>query len=413
MAYEEAVEIPESLISETREVLAHFYDFAYLVRHPLLRRLQGFLGTDSAVAVQKFRRVLLETIEALRPSSEVPSNDPAWRPYAVLHQRYVLGQELSEVERALGLGIRQVQREQRRGIEAVAIALRQRYLSLAEKQKPQRKDDVLRQEILRAAAEQQAFDAGEQLEKALESVKALAERYHVRLCEQQDIVPLPILGSPSLFRQLLVAALSFTVRLPTVDMWTVHMGIQGKGVVFSLTAAATPSLGTELRSVELPEALLVLAEAQGAKILSGMANGSWRLRISLPTVEKQYTVALVEDNRDLIALFSRYLAKHGYRLIGILDSTTAYDRIAEVMPDVILLDVMMREVDGWELLQRLKAAPRLSQIPVAVCSVLDEPELAISLGADAYLRKPVRPTELLECLLHLQISSRSGVAGSW
>jgi len=63
--------------------------------------------------------------------------------------------------------------------------------------------------------------------------------------------------------------------------------------------------------------------------------------------------------------------------------------------------VMMRGVDGWEILQQLKADPRTQQIPVAICSVLDEPELARSLGADSYILKPVRPARLQSCLAEL------------
>ena len=99
-----------------------------------------------------------------------------------------------------------------------------------------------------------------------------------------------------------------------------------------------------------------------------------------------------------MALFSRYLAGSSYRLIAVDPLHEPLERIAQIAPDAILLDVMMSQVGGWDILQRLKADPGLSQIPVIVCSVLDEPELAASLGAAASLRKPVRRAQLLECL---------------
>jgi CheY-like chemotaxis protein len=109
----------------------------------------------------------------------------------------------------------------------------------------------------------------------------------------------------------------------------------------------------------------------------------------------------VEDNHSVVALFRRYLTGHGYRLVPIEDAPGALQAIAKIRPEAIILDVMMRSVDGWQVLQGLKSDPSLAPIPVVVCSVLDDPELAFSIGAQAYLRKPVRPAQLLECLAGL------------
>ena len=151
----------------------------------------------------------------------------------------------------------------------------------------------------------------------------------------------------------------------------------------------------------LPEAVTALAQAQNAEIdVSGGADG-WTLSIRSVAAERTRVVALVEDNQDMVALFSRILSADGYHLVGFSDSEAVVERLAELMPDAIVLDVMMRGVDGWEILQQLKADPRTQQIPVAICSVLDEPELARSLGADSYILKPVRPARLQSCLAEL------------
>ena len=110
------------------------------------------------------------------------------------------------------------------------------------------------------------------------------------------------------------------------------------------------------------------------------------------------TVMIVEDNEDVVSLFARYLTGHGYRLVAVDPRQDPLDRLAELRPAVVILDVMMSQVGGWEILQRLRADPRLTEVPVVICSVLDEPELAASLGAQASLRKPVRQAQLLECL---------------
>lgn len=76
------------------------------------------------------------------------------------------------------------------------------------------------------------------------------------------------------------------------------------------------------------------------------------------------------------------------------------------MPDVILLDVMMPHQDGWQVLQRLQAQVGTQHIPVIVCSVFDDPELARSLGAVDFLPKPVSRLQLLRALSRRRENSR-------
>jgi CheY-like chemotaxis protein len=75
----------------------------------------------------------------------------------------------------------------------------------------------------------------------------------------------------------------------------------------------------------------------------------------------------------------------------------------------------MRTMDGWELLQRLRADPALHDVPIIVCSVLNEPELAAALGARHYLKKPVSQQQMLAAIrevLLVQQSSESRPAGT-
>ena len=67
-------------------------------------------------------------------------------------------------------------------------------------------------------------------------------------------------------------------------------------------------------------------------------------------------------------------------------------------PVLILLDVMMPQVDGWEILQSMKLDEDLKHIPVIVCSAWEEPEMARSLGALRLLKKPITQKDLLDAL---------------
>jgi CheY-like chemotaxis protein len=108
----------------------------------------------------------------------------------------------------------------------------------------------------------------------------------------------------------------------------------------------------------------------------------------------------MDDNVGLIELYRRYVAGRGYR---IFDAHSADEIIALTQthpPKLIILDVMMPDQDGWEVLQRLKAAVPTQDIPVMICSVLDETEIAFALGASDYLSKPVTQDALLAKVEH-------------
>ena len=81
----------------------------------------------------------------------------------------------------------------------------------------------------------------------------------------------------------------------------------------------------------------------------------------------------------------------------------ALSQVAKNPPDVILLDVMMPQIDGWEILQALKLDEELGRIPVIVCSAWESADLAKSLGATEFLKKPITQERLLATIQALQL----------
>jgi CheY-like chemotaxis protein len=71
------------------------------------------------------------------------------------------------------------------------------------------------------------------------------------------------------------------------------------------------------------------------------------------------------------------------------DPVNAQPVAQKLQPAVILLDVMMHNVDGWQILSELRHMPATTAIPVVICTILPVEELALSLGANAFLQKPV------------------------
>jgi DNA-binding response OmpR family regulator len=121
------------------------------------------------------------------------------------------------------------------------------------------------------------------------------------------------------------------------------------------------------------------------------------LTITIPQA-RTATVLLIEDNTSLLQLYSRYLTLEQYRVLSAETGKDGLDLARREQPDVIVLDIMMRGMDGLEVLQRLRAQPETQRTPVILSSVLPEKELAMSLGADAFLSKPVSRVDLVDTI---------------
>ena len=116
--------------------------------------------------------------------------------------------------------------------------------------------------------------------------------------------------------------------------------------------------------------------------------GAFSATLRLPAVG-QVPVLVIDDNVDTLRLLQRYALGTPFSLITTRDPEQALALAEAHTPSLVVLDVMMPQVDGWEVLARLRQHPRTSQVPVIICSILPQEGLAQSLGASAYLQKPV------------------------
>ena len=107
---------------------------------------------------------------------------------------------------------------------------------------------------------------------------------------------------------------------------------------------------------------------------------------------------MVEDNPGAAALYERYLSTSEWDPVRLPHPRLATDWAASRDIDAVILDIMMSDTDGWTVLRALQADPRTRSVPVVICSVLKDTELARSLGAADYLTKPVSRLDLLKAL---------------
>jgi signal transduction histidine kinase/putative methionine-R-sulfoxide reductase with GAF domain len=109
-------------------------------------------------------------------------------------------------------------------------------------------------------------------------------------------------------------------------------------------------------------------------------------------------VVLVDDDRTSLDLLSAYLDGSPTRVLRAWDGVEALELIRKVLPAAVVLDIKLPGLDGWEVLAELKADPATAAIPVVIASVVDDRPRGLALGANVYLRKPVRRDELVDAL---------------
>ena len=109
-------------------------------------------------------------------------------------------------------------------------------------------------------------------------------------------------------------------------------------------------------------------------------------------------ILVVDDEADFAALVQGNLEKEGFKVELAYNGVEGLAKVQANPPDAIVLDVMMPEQDGWDVLQALRRDSRTQAIPVIVCSVIDDPHLALSLGADLLVAKPFTESQLREAL---------------
>jgi twitching motility two-component system response regulator PilH len=112
-------------------------------------------------------------------------------------------------------------------------------------------------------------------------------------------------------------------------------------------------------------------------------------------------VLIVEDTLSELELMSHYLRESGYTVINAIGAKEALDKVSEEKPDVIITDVVMPGMSGFELCRRLKTHPATEKVPIVICSSKDQ-EIdrlwGMKQGADAYITKPFTREQILRAI---------------
>jgi len=402
--------VPErEFISNVADAYEHLYDMVYLRSHPLIDVLVPSPSLSAKKQARRLHRILLDAIGDLDPGPQAPAFSTEWRRHRLMVLRYVKGLNPQAVADQLGIGLRHYYRVHRSTIEDVAGILSERFIGLEPRsadmdQPTEEKSSLSRLELLRLeAARTIQADRYTHVADVIDGVfSLLREVFHQREIEFQATIPrsLPDVSiDRSLLRQMLLGMVGYLIEHAEESRFRVEAQTEGTAVRLSLQVEP-PSAIQAREQAETGERLAALEEMAtltGAHILAKYAGRSIiGFDVQMPTA--QHTVLAVDDNEDVLELIRGYLSPHGYRVVTAQAAQDALDTAATLRPYAITLDLMMPKQDGWHVLQTLLNQPDTSRIPVIVCSVLKQKELALSLGATAFVEKPITEQALLSAL---------------
>ncbi len=119
---------------------------------------------------------------------------------------------------------------------------------------------------------------------------------------------------------------------------------------------------------------------------------------------KKNRILVVEDEESLLKLESILLSSKGYNVTGVMDGKSALEEVMTHRPDLVILDIMLPEIDGFEVCRRIRENPATSTIPVVMLTAKKNSQdvaRGAEVGANAYLTKPFKSAKVIEVIEEL------------
>jgi PAS domain S-box-containing protein len=117
-----------------------------------------------------------------------------------------------------------------------------------------------------------------------------------------------------------------------------------------------------------------------------------------PIPADRKVILAIDDDPQVISLYERYLNNQGYYVVPLTEPSKAKQRILELQPYAVTLDIMMPNTDGWTVLTALKSDPETRHVPVVICSIIEQTDKGFNLGASDYLVKPILEEDLVQAV---------------
>ncbi|NLF00822.1 MAG: response regulator [Anaerolineales bacterium] len=399
----------DEFLRDLRGALTHLYDPDYLRQSPLT----GLFGLanrfDTAVAMQ---RILAQAIKDIESETSGAGDKRAAQTHELLHCCYIEQMSQQEVADQMGICERHLRRKQRAALSVLADHLWEQIPPDETPRVLSNAPPTVEEELawLKETPPESSVNLDAVLAGVLNRAEHLASQRRVRLrvdARPSEKPTLPVLAVHQVALEHALLNL-VTVAIQTAAAQSIECA-DAPGVSISTEwAALAVRIEVRAEGTPAPTARVLQSNDAGldiARRLADLCGGRLTLSdgarfaatLTIPAVER-LSVLAIDDNADTLQLLQRYAVGTQYHLIGTRDPEDALTLAAKLAPDVIVLDVMMPRMDGWELLARLRQHPQTSHIPVIVCTILPQEDLALAMGANGYIRKPVSRQMLLSAL---------------
>jgi CheY-like chemotaxis protein len=400
----------DQFTSYLRSALHNLYYPDQLRRSPLTE----IFGIDQQFNVSSLlQRILIDAIEKLKPGQGEPPQSRSWRIYEALVYRYIRQFDREVVANQLGISGRQFRREQKTAIEALADSLTREYsLETRFPDIPEGKisgETNSSEEFKEPVPDELSWlkdnqDHGPTIVKqvikaVLNLSRPLAERFAVQInCSVEENIP--DLDIPTLaLRHILLTLLN--IAIPQAGGKSLNIFVTSSERKVSVEMAPQGPLERTNERLESDQKSMLIVQR-----LMKMFNGTFTLshdpgyysvKLTFPPIEK-IPVLIIDDNPDAILLFQRYVFNTRYIVTGVREPEKAVHLAEVISPKIIIVDLMMPGVDGWEVISQIRQNPLTSATPVVVVSILPQESLARAMGVNAFLQKPINQNDFLNLL---------------
>jgi CheY-like chemotaxis protein len=362
-----------------------------------------FLGQED---LRGIRSLIISTIEHLKPADNLPKESDYWAFFEILQSRFVLGLTLEQTAERLDISVRNLQRMQK---AAIAILAQELWKGVKQGKVEQsgtyqavdwRTQSEIEIESLISTSNYEKSNVEEIVKSVFELKDVLFMLHGVQISTGflQENLMADI--HPSILKQILISALNQLSKIYKNSEIEIYALLEDGQVVVFLNGMIKISVG--LREQDLLSQVFI---PQYVQVNFIEEEDIFSLQIKIKPIG-QRVVMVIEDNLDIIHFFKRATVGTPYHIVHISQPQNIFDLVNKGKPDVIVLDVMLPEIDGWKLLTYLHENLSTKSIPKIVCSVIKEGDLALALGASIFLSKPITHKQFVNALdqVFIQVS---------
>lgn len=394
---------------QLRDALAKFYDRTYLETSPLAATV-GLRGSTDEPQSTALRRHLRIAIESLKPDPTIPYGQPEWLGYQLLWLRYIHRKSIPHVCDELGIGRSSFYRYHQQALQALSSLLWNQmeltretdaHVAGPSTASAPRGQGITEALDLAHQSPWQDVDLSQLLDSVLQTVQPLCKADGITFSLGSPPNSTVLCGDPALMRQALISLLSDYIGCLESRCLRLVVELQESKTTWRLQGQVSPGCSEEaLQRMDGYRLAQELITFYGGALWITRREQDLFPTFTLPAQAPQI-ILIVDDDWDTIRLYQQWLQVARYQIRTARRNQELEGILAQTRPDLILLDVLMPQWDGWSVLQRLKASHETQEIPVVICSVLSQPRLADALGAAAVLRKPIDQAVLMTTVRHL------------